>query len=171
MTTSQDRYPIPSEGKQWDVSGDFVSTLRWEYKDGRSGLENLYSKAKKLQWNADDRIDWSLDLDPENLMEMPDVVAPLFGSPVWNKMTEKERTEYRVHQQAWQNSQFLHGEQGADRRPCPGRLPRHSRHGEEQPRLPGECLCHAGRGLTRRLRSPLPTRLLPAAVGQGTRRA
>lgn len=111
--TTKDRYPIPADGDQWNVDCALQSTLRWEYADGRESLENLYSKAKKLQWDADERIDWSQDLDPENPMEMPDELLPLFGSDIWNKMTTKERHRLRHHQQAWQNSQFLHGEQGA----------------------------------------------------------
>ncbi len=111
--STRERYPIPSDGEGWDVDCALRSTFRWEYEDGRESLENLYTKAKKLQWNADDRIDWKQDLDPENPMEMPDELLPLFGSPIWEKMTKKETQRLRHHQQAWQNSQFLHGEQGA----------------------------------------------------------
>jgi hypothetical protein len=111
--TTQNRYPEPLEDTLWELSGELTTTFRWEYEDGRPGLENLYAKAKKLQWNADERIDWSLDLDPENPMEFPDEAISIYGSSVWNRMTETERVRLRHHQQAWQNSQFLHGEQGA----------------------------------------------------------
>src|SRR6202011_6022670 len=68
---------------------------------------------KKQQWNAAERIDWSLDLDPENPMMLDDRVIPIFGTDIWNRMTEAERRKVRHHLQASQISQFMHGEQGA----------------------------------------------------------
>ena len=44
---------------------------------------------------------------------MADEMIPIYGSPVWDRLTEKERTRLRHHVQAWHLSQFLHGEQGA----------------------------------------------------------
>jgi hypothetical protein len=38
---------------------------------------------------------------------------PIFGSDVFKRMTDKEKVTARTHFQAWQLSQFLHGEQGA----------------------------------------------------------
>jgi hypothetical protein len=111
--TTESRYPFAIDSTRWDVPGQFDTTFRWEYEVGRPGLTTLYAKAKRLQWDADDRIDWSLDLDPENPMELPDEALSLFGSPVWNRMTKEEKASLRRHQQAWQISQFLHGEQGA----------------------------------------------------------
>ena len=73
----------------------------------------LYEKGKKQQWDAAERIDWSLDLDPENPMMLDDRVVHIWGSDLWNRMTEKEKREVRHHLQASQISQFMHGEQGA----------------------------------------------------------
>ena len=111
--TTESRYPFAIDSTRWDVPGQFDTTFRWEYQVGRPGMTTLYTKAKKLQWDADDRIDWSRDLDPENPMELPDEALSLYGSDVWNRMTKQERASLRRHQQAWQISQFLHGEQGA----------------------------------------------------------
>jgi hypothetical protein len=33
------------------------------------------------QWDAATRIDWSLDLDPENPQEIDDRLIPIYGSP------------------------------------------------------------------------------------------
>ena len=57
-----DRYEMPSD-PDWQIPGAFDSHFRWEYDDGRKDLLNLYRKGKKLQWNAEERIDWSQDLD------------------------------------------------------------------------------------------------------------
>jgi hypothetical protein len=44
---------------------------------------------------------------------MPEQTIGIFGSPMWEKMSTKERIELRRNMQAWSVSQFLHGEQGA----------------------------------------------------------
>ncbi|MGH7894210.1 MAG: ferritin-like domain-containing protein [Candidatus Binatia bacterium] len=112
--SSVDRYAFPLGGEtQWTIPGSFETLFNWEYQDGRESLVNLYEKSKRLQWNTTTRIDWSQDLDPENPQGMPDETIVIFGSEVWRKLTEKEKANTRRHLQAWQNSQFLHGEQGA----------------------------------------------------------
>lgn len=112
MSTAN-RYARPVDEAQWDIAGSFATTFKWEYADGRDGLLSLYEKGKNLQWNTNQRIDWSQDLDPENPQELPDESISIFGSDVWNKLTAKERANLRRHVQSWQLSQFLHGEQGA----------------------------------------------------------
>lgn len=87
--------------------------MRWEYDDGRDSLLALYDKGKKQQWDANDRIDWRRDLDPENPMGLPDQAVSIFGSAIWERLGANERARLRHHLQAWQISQFLHGEQGA----------------------------------------------------------
>jgi hypothetical protein len=107
------KYALPVEQTNWKVGGEIATTLRWEYDDGRDSLLELYEKGKKQQWNASERIDWKQNLDPENPMGVPDMAISIYGSDMWNKMTEKEKVKLRHHGQAWQISQFLHGEQGA----------------------------------------------------------
>ena len=112
MSTA-DRYAIPVDTYEWKVPEEFESRFKWEYEDGSASLHRLYEKGKQQQWNASNRIDWSLDLDPENPEELPDEYLSIFGSPVWERMTKKEKAELRRHSQANELSQFLHGEQGA----------------------------------------------------------
>jgi hypothetical protein len=107
-----DRYAMPSK-TDWDVPSEFETGFRFEYDDGRAELLNLYRKGKKLQWNAEDRIDWSQDLDPENPEELPDESIPIFAWSGFEKLNKKEKADVRRHYQSWQLSQFLHGEQGA----------------------------------------------------------
>lgn len=107
------RYVLPVEQTQWKLNGETETVFTWEYDQQREGLLNLYDKGKKQQWDAADRIDWSLDLDPENPMMLDDRSIAIFGSDIWNKMTEKERVRVRHHLQASSISQFMHGEQGA----------------------------------------------------------
>ena len=111
--STQLRYALPVDQTQWKIDGKSETVLSWEYDDGRDALLTLYDKGKKQQWDAAERIDWSLDLDPENPMQLPDQAISIYGSPMWTRLTEKERANLRRHTQAWQISQFLHGEQGA----------------------------------------------------------
>ena len=112
MSTTS-RYAIPPDAARWDVASAFDTTFPWEYDDGRENLLKLYSKGKRSQWDAETRIDWEQDLDPENPMLLPDESILIYGSPLWERLNDKEKAELRHHQQSWQISQFLHGEQGA----------------------------------------------------------
>jgi len=109
----RDLYPMPDIDPSWTVPQEFEAVFDWEFDDGRTQLMHLYQKGKDMQWDAVERIDWSLDLDLENPMQMPDQANGLVGSPIWDKMNEKERIELRRHGQAWNISQFLQGEQAA----------------------------------------------------------
>ena len=111
--TTQDRYAYSIDESRWDIPGSFDTTFRWEYEDVRDKLSGLYKKGKRLQWDADTRIDWSQDLDPENPQELPDESISIYGSDIWDRMDDREKANLRRHVQAWQLSQFLHGEQGA----------------------------------------------------------
>jgi len=44
---------------------------------------------------------------------LDDRVIQIYGTDIWNRMTEKEHCRVRHHLQASQISQFMHGEQGA----------------------------------------------------------
>ena len=90
MSTSY-RYALPVEQTEWKFDGHTDVNFTWEYDENRAGLLQLYSKGKQQQWDAADRIDWSQDLDPENPMLMDDRVIMIYGSDIWNRMTEKER--------------------------------------------------------------------------------
>src|SRR6266852_3999778 len=97
------RYQIPVEQTQWKFEGQSETILTWEYEDGRSKLLALYDKGKKQQWDAATRIDWSQDLDPENPMMLDDRAVQIWGSPVWERLTDKERVRVRFNQrEVWE---------------------------------------------------------------------
>ena len=60
------RYTLPVEQTKWKFDGQSETCFTWEYDDSRAALLQLYDKGKKQQWDSAERIDWSLDLDPEN---------------------------------------------------------------------------------------------------------
>jgi AcrR family transcriptional regulator len=107
------RYTLPIDQTEWRIPGASDTVFNWEYNAGREYLLGLYEKGKERQWNATRRIDWSQNVDPENPIQVPDEYIPIFGSDLWDDMTDKEKRNARHHFQAWQFSQFLHGEQGA----------------------------------------------------------
>ncbi|MEV4257340.1 ferritin-like domain-containing protein [Spirillospora sp. NPDC049652] len=111
--TSYDFYVSSVPKETWDVPMSGDARFTWEYDDGRDRLLNLYQKGKDKQWDAQKRIDWDLEVDPNNVAGLPEQFNPLMGSDIWDKMSQAERDEFGRHQGAWLFSQFLHGEQGA----------------------------------------------------------
>jgi hypothetical protein len=107
------KYQLPVDQTGWKLNGETETAFTWEYEDEREQLLSLYDKGKKQQWDAATRIDWSLELDPENPQQIDDRLIPIFGTPLWDKMSENDRITVRQHQQANSLSQFMHGEQGA----------------------------------------------------------
>jgi hypothetical protein len=87
-------------------------TYNWGYGSTRKELRDLYTKAKKSQWNSDELLPWSTDVDPERL-SYPEFLMPLYGSEIDAKMTAKEKQTLKAELACWLVSQFLHGEQGA----------------------------------------------------------
>ncbi|HZB93945.1 MAG TPA: ferritin-like domain-containing protein [Stellaceae bacterium] len=111
--STHSRYVAAPADMSWSLVSPQQTAFRWEYDDGRAELLALYDKGKRQQWDAGRRIDWSQQLDAENPMLLPDETISLHGSPLWNKLSPQQIVEYRRRSQAWQISQFLHGEQGA----------------------------------------------------------
>ncbi|MFN8073493.1 MAG: ferritin-like domain-containing protein [Mycobacterium sp.] len=111
--TTRDKYTEVPDPYSWEVPSVGSARFTWEYDDGRARLLSLYQKGKDKQWDAESRIDWTLDINPMNPIGLPDELHPLFGSPAWEAADDKLRAEMHHHNAAWNFSQFLHGEQGA----------------------------------------------------------
>ncbi len=73
---------LPVEQTEWKFDGNTETCFTWEYDEPREALLQLYAKGKKQQWDAAERIDWSLDLDPENPMLLDDRVIHIFGTDI-----------------------------------------------------------------------------------------
>jgi hypothetical protein len=111
MTTRY--YSLPIDQTKWEVASGNTTIFNWEYDDTRDRLLTLYEKGKEKQWNAQTRLDWTIDVDPTAEANGPDYYIPIFGSDIWEALTEEEKGQVRQHIGSWMNSQFLHGEQGA----------------------------------------------------------
>ncbi len=101
------------------VEDNAEAIFTWNYDKGeRPKLDKLYEKSKTSQWNATTDLDWSIDVDPDEALNlqaelqldpsnMEDPASPLFN---WG---DKEWREFGLQSAKWRLSQFLHGEQGA----------------------------------------------------------
>ncbi len=100
------------------VKDNADAIFTWDYEKGaRPALNKLYEKAKHSQWNGETDLDWSIDVDQEQLAAMGltggaqdtmDLTGTCFQN--WN---EKEWINLDIEMQNWALSQFMHGEQGA----------------------------------------------------------
>ncbi|MEN3271828.1 MAG: hypothetical protein V7636_589 [Actinomycetota bacterium] len=94
----------------------------WNYDRSRDQLVTLYNKAMASQWNSVTELDWSTEVDPEELVRtspqqnaivtVARAAAEIPGSPLasWG---EKEFLKLGIESFKAQLSQFMHGEQGA----------------------------------------------------------
>jgi len=98
---------------KWGIDSPATTVFDFNYTDGRDQLLRLYDKGTRRQWIGSDRLDWSLEVDLDNPVGLPDDINPLFGTVWWDKMDDKRKGEVRRHFEAWRFSQFMHGEQGA----------------------------------------------------------
>ena len=101
------------------VEDNAEAIFTWNYDKGeRPKLDKLYEKSKTSQWNATTDLDWSIEVDPYEALNlqaelqldpsnMEDPASPLFN---WG---DKEWREFGLQSAKWRLSQFLHGEQGA----------------------------------------------------------
>jgi hypothetical protein len=84
---------------------------QFSYEIDNEKLKNLYSKSKKLQWDAE-QLDWSQTIDPSR----PVIDEDRFGLSQLSfvqALSKSQQEALRAHVAAYQLSQFLHGEQGA----------------------------------------------------------
>jgi hypothetical protein len=106
-------YEIPADQTKWNVGGRNDMCFSWAYDQHRESLLSLYEKSKQHQWDAALRLDWNDPLDEDNPLGLDDASIPIYGMPIWKRLSAREKLEVRKHSQAYLISQFMHGEQGA----------------------------------------------------------
>src|SRR3970282_360243 len=107
------KYVLPVEETHCKFEGASETAFTWTYDTQSEELLRLYSKGKQQQWDAEKRIDWALDVDPDDPMQIAEEMMPLHGTPLYQKLSARQRSDLRYHSQVHNLSQFLHGEQGA----------------------------------------------------------
>jgi hypothetical protein len=85
---------------------------QFDYEIDNERLKNLYSKSKRAQWDAEQDLDWSVEIDPSR----PLIDEDAFGFQqlaFFKALPQQTQEAFRTNVTAYQLSQFLHGEQGA----------------------------------------------------------
>ena len=104
------------------VADNADAIFTWDYEKGRRpALNKLYEKAKHSQWNGETDLDWSIEVDPLELVEMqrhsfgqtPETRAAQIAGTPFEKWGDKEFDQLGMESNNWMLSQFMHGEQGA----------------------------------------------------------
>ena len=104
------------------VKDNADAIFTWDYEKGRRpALNKLYEKAKHSQWNGETDLDWSIEVDPMELVEMqrhsfgqtPETRAAQVAGTPFEKWGDKEFDQLGIESNNWMLSQFMHGEQGA----------------------------------------------------------
>jgi ferritin-like protein len=75
-------------------------------------MRSLYEKAKRDQWNATRDIAWATP-EPDDGRVLADELIDIHGSPLWEKLSERDRVELNRRITAWRLSVLVYGEQGA----------------------------------------------------------
>ncbi len=81
---------------------------------GNKEFKDLYKRGKQGQWDSDD-LAWDTNVDPLNpeVPIFPEKLLPMYGQPIYDKMSKDEKARVIHSTISWLLSQFLHGEQGA----------------------------------------------------------
>src|SRR6266545_1914042 len=79
--STRELYTRPLEDDRWSVDLAGSARFSWEYGDGRDRMLALYQKGKDKQWDSVKRIDWDLEVDPYDVLGLPDESLAIFGTP------------------------------------------------------------------------------------------
>jgi len=90
-----------------------VTDVSWnfDYESSIPKMQDLYTRAKNNQWNADD-LDWDTVIDPSNPIMSRDN-SQYSEMPFFKRLSQSQQETFTAHSTAQMLSQFLHGEQGA----------------------------------------------------------
>src|SRR2546421_492223 len=88
---SPHRFITPITDMHWKVDLRGAVSFTWDYEACSDQLVKLYAKGKRGQWDVDTRIDWSLQVDPDDPMQFAQEMLPLYGTPLWPRMSAIER--------------------------------------------------------------------------------
>ena len=98
------------------VPDNCPAEFTWDYEKGRrAGLDKLYEKAKKAQWNGQTDLPWDTEVDQERVVmmnaeanqETQRWLHTDFSETVLGKWEEKDFIRFGVENQNWLLSQFI----------------------------------------------------------------
>ena len=90
----------------------FETLFQHEYPVEHPELRRLYENAKRDQWNVSRDIDWTRSVDLDDGV-LADELIDIYGTPYWDRLSPRERSELNRRFTAWRLSLLLYGEHGA----------------------------------------------------------
>ena len=94
------------------ISGSVDTVFEFDYSVRAEDMRSLYEKAKRDQWNASRDIAWNTPGTDDGRV-LADELIDIHGSPLWAKLSERDRVELNRRITAWRLSVLVYGEQGA----------------------------------------------------------
>jgi hypothetical protein len=98
--------------KALEFQSTFTTSFALEYGVSEADMRRLYENAKRDQWNASKDIPWADPPSPDGRV-IADELVDIYGSPLWERLSEPERVDLNRRIAAWRLSVLMHGEQGA----------------------------------------------------------
>ena len=95
-----------------NIETSFTTTFEYDYGVEQADLRRLYENAKRDQWNASKDIPWTAAPSPDGRI-IADELIDIYGSPLWERLSETDRVFLNRRIAAWRLSVLLYGEQGA----------------------------------------------------------
>ena len=99
-------------GERRIIPGSHDTVFEFDYTVQAEDMRSLYEKAKRDQWNASRDIAWATP-EPSEGRVLADELVDIHGSPLWERLSEKDRVELNRRITAWRLSVLVYGEQGA----------------------------------------------------------
>lgn len=94
------------------IESPLRTIFEFDYSVRAEDMRSLYEKAKRDQWNASRDIAWDTP-EPDDGRVLSDELVDGFGSPLWERLSERDRVELNRRMTAWRLSVLVYGEQGA----------------------------------------------------------
>ena len=94
------------------IPSPLETVFEFDYSVQVEDMRSLYEKGKRDQWNASRDIPWDAP-EPGDGRLLADELVDIHGSPLWERLAERERVELNRKITAWRLSVLLYGEQGA----------------------------------------------------------
>jgi len=89
-----------------------TTMFEYDYATAEADLRRLYENAKRDQWNASKDIPWAAPATDDGRV-IADELIDIYGSPLWDRLSEAQRVELNRRIAAWRLSALMYGEQGA----------------------------------------------------------
>jgi ferritin-like protein len=94
------------------IPSEIETVFEFDYSVQADDMRGLYEKAKRDQWNAARDIPWDMPGTDDGRV-LADELIDIHGSPIWERLGERERVELNRKIAAWRLSVLVYGEQGA----------------------------------------------------------